>query len=155
MSSPPCTLELVLVVINDHFDELRKWNHGGIMQQLKQLNAALQARPLDQQDHTWLESLVNRSNPLVGFLLDKSRTNVGDVQDAVEQILRKRELSMVRGPSARSLGDVYEMPGTVVNSTVLELRRRVEALIATPEVCSDEQDTGADDASRPSETPVQ
>ena len=144
MSRHQCTLDRVLDIVDRHFDELRKWNHGGLTTQLRHLDQWLAEQTKSQQTAAWLDSLASRNSPLMQFLLSRETNPVAAVREEVDAVVNGYETVAVRGPSTGKLAAEFEQEGQVVNSTVTWLRKRIQALTSTP---------APDRNTEPSETP--
>lgn len=133
MTPQQCTLNRVLDAVDQHLDELKKWNHGGLTKHLQDLDQILGNRPDHQQTWEWLDSLASRDTALMQFLLSPVTTHVSEVASAVETILRNPPSAVEKGPSAQRVAETHALPGQVCNSAVLLLRTRIRTLTELPE----------------------
>ena len=130
--SHQCTLEQILTIVDDHLDELREWNGGGLRFQLENLQRTLDECPEGRQTPEWLDVRGSRNVTFMRFLLstDLTRTSsVYEVAQEVEKILTAND-SHSKGAGYGQVGRDVELNGQVVNSTLIRIRQQIQALTA-------------------------
>ena len=81
-----CTLEQILTIVDDHLDELREWNGGGLRFQLENLQRTLDERPPAQQTTEWLDVLGSRNVTFMRFLLSTDLTRTISVYEGAQKV---------------------------------------------------------------------